>query len=292
MNLAAYRNVFGWLVVAVAVLAWLPGPRGLQAAESGPDKPGYWVDGGGTPYTQDNERCWRNSNWTEADYIGTCEGDQDEDRVPDALDQCPDTPAGVAVDARGCPRDSDGDGVVDGQDICPDTPPGVVVGEFGCLLDSDYDGVADNRDDCPDTPPDTPVDARGCPEAVSGGMDSARQTETVGLALSFPKPRFAFDSARLSSAAREKLEQSFAQMQAHPETRFEIAGHTDSIGSSAYNQRLSVRRAEAAKAYLIRRGIVAERLVVKGYGESQPITENDTAAGRAKNRRIEIEILK
>jgi len=68
-------------------------------------------------------------------------------------------------------------------------------------------------------------------------------------------------------------------------------GHTDSIGSEAYNQRLSVRRAEAVKAYLVSKGIEANRIYTEGKGEKQPIADNKTAAGRAKNRRVEVEVV-
>ena len=91
------------------------------------------------------------------------EDDSDGDGVPDRLDQCPDTPRGVEVDAQGCPLDSDGDGVPDYMDQCPDTPRGVQVDAKGCPLDSDGDGVPDYMDKCPGTPKGTPVDVNGCP---------------------------------------------------------------------------------------------------------------------------------
>ena len=68
-------------------------------------------------------------------------------------------------------------------------------------------------------------------------------------------------------------------------------GHTDSIGTDAYNQRLSVRRAESVKAYLVSRGIEANRVYTEGKGEKQPVADNKTREGRAKNRRVEIEVV-
>ena len=70
-----------------------------------------------------------------------------------------------------------------------------------------------------------------------------------------------------------------------------VDGHTDSIGSDAYNQKLSVRRAQAVADYLEKGGIAASRMTVKGFGESQPVASNDTAEGRAENRRVELKIL-
>ncbi len=260
------------------------------------DMPGYWVGKDGQPYTTKDGNCWRNSNWDEErDYVGTCEGDQDEDGVPDEIDQCPDTPIGTPVDDKGCPLDSDGDGVINPEDRCPGTDPGVVVDEYGCVLDSDDDGVADNLDACPNTPPNTPVDARGCPttaeQAIESATTAAKQTESTGFDWSFPRPTFAFDSARLSSEAKRKLDDSLVQIRENPRARFEIAGHTDSVGPAAYNLGLSERRALAAKVYLKARGVADDRLVTKGYGESQPIADNNTAEGRAQNRRVEIKMI-
>ena len=92
-----------------------------------------------------------------------CPLDSDGDGVPDYLDQCPNTPTGVTVDAKGCPLDSDGDGVPDYLDKCPNTPAGVPVDATGCPLDSDSDGVPDYLDKCPNTPAGVKVDATGCP---------------------------------------------------------------------------------------------------------------------------------
>ncbi len=68
-------------------------------------------------------------------------------------------------------------------------------------------------------------------------------------------------------------------------------GHTDSVGSDAYNQKLSVRRSEAVKAYLVSKGIEKNRVYTEGKGEKQPVADNKTAEGRAKNRRVEIEVV-
>jgi outer membrane protein OmpA-like peptidoglycan-associated protein len=94
------------------------------------------------------------------------DGDRDKDGVKDSLDQCPNTPAGDAVDANGCslPKDADGDGVTDNLDKCPNTPAGTPVDATGCPKDSDGDGVTDLADKCPNTPAGTPVDATGCPQ--------------------------------------------------------------------------------------------------------------------------------
>src|SRR5439155_337109 len=90
-------------------------------------------------------------------------GDADHDRVGDKRNACPDTPAGAAVDRRGCPADADGDGVYNGIDACPNTPTGATVDATGCPHDQDGDKVLDGLDKCPDTAAGTPVDATGRP---------------------------------------------------------------------------------------------------------------------------------
>lgn len=106
-----------------------------------------------------------------------CPVDTDMDGVADYLDKCANTPRGVTVDASGCPVDSDRDGVADFQDKCPNTPAGTRVNAEGCPLDSDGDGVADDRDRCPNTPRGAAVDANGCElpkDADSDGVTDDR----------------------------------------------------------------------------------------------------------------------
>lgn len=110
-----------------------------------------------------------------------CPKDTDGDGVYDGVDQCPDTPRGLTVDAKGCPTDADGDGVFDGPDRCPNTPKGATVDANGCPSDADGDGVYDGIDRCPDTPRGAKVDARGCPldgdgDGVYDGIDRCPDT--------------------------------------------------------------------------------------------------------------------
>ena len=97
-----------------------------------------------------------------------CPMDSDGDYVFDGIDQCPGTPVGAWVDSKGCPRDSDGDGILDGLDMCADTPLGTLVNEDGCPLDSDGDGVFDGIDQCPGTATGCIVDDVGCPPDADG----------------------------------------------------------------------------------------------------------------------------
>jgi len=99
---------------------------------------------------------------------------------------------------------------------------------------------------------------------------------------------FAFNSAKLTPEGEAILDQAAATMEKHPSIRVRIEGNTDSVGSDAYNMRLGQRRADSAESYLVSRGVSASRLSTVSYGESKPIASNDTAEGRAQNRRVDL----
>jgi len=119
-------------------------------------------DSDGDGVKDGDDACPRTPAGVEVDAVG-CPVDSDGDGVPDYQDRCPNTPAGAQVDSQGCPVDSDGDGVFDGLDRCPNTLAGAEVDQNGCPMDSDGDGVFDGLDRCPDTPRGTEVDQVGCP---------------------------------------------------------------------------------------------------------------------------------
>lgn len=214
--------------------------------------------------------------------------DSDGDGVANRRDVCPHTPNGAKVDARGCPLDADNDGVFDGLDRCPDTPAGVKVGAGGCPLDSDGDGIPDHRDACPAVP--APGTADGCPpRAVKPAPAPAPAVVPAApRKLMLDGVNFDNDSARLRPESTTILDNAAATLKEWGEVKVEVAGYTDAASSIAYNLTLSQRRAETVRAYLIKNGIAAERLTARGYGEAQPVADNKTAAGRAKNRRVEL----
>ena len=246
-----------------------------------PDTPqGVKVDENGCPVDTDGDGI--------ADYQDKCPDqkgtaalqgcpDADNDGVADADDKCPNTPAGVKVDATGCPVDSDGDGVADYLDKCPNTPAGVKVDANGCPLDRDGDGVPDNEDRCPDRP--GPASNKGCPEIP------AEKRKALNEATKYI--HFAFNKATLTTDSYPKLDQIVAILNEYPDYSLSIAGHTDSKGDDNYNLRLSYERAASARRYLLNKGIAAERLEARGYGETKPIASNATAAGQALNRRVD-----
>lgn len=154
-----------------------------------------------------------------------------------------------------------------------------VTGRTDCDTDSDGDGVFDSLDQCPGSLPGAVVDATGCP------VELAPQV-IRGV-------NFEFDSAVLTAESKEILKDTATALKSmsDPNLLVEIGGHTDGQGSESYNRRLSQARAESVRQYLIVRGVPPDQLTAKGYGASQPLTDNDSEEGRAENRRVEFRIV-
>ncbi len=102
---------------------------------------------------------------------------------------------------------------------------------------------------------------------------------------------FDFDKAVLKAEGKAKLDDLVGKVKGVNLEVIIAVGHTDSVGSDAYNQKLSVKRSDAVKAYLVSKGIEKNRVYTEGKGEKQPVADNKTSAGRAKNRRVEIEVV-
>ena len=218
-----------------------------------------------------------------------CPLDSDGDGVYDGLDQCPDTPKGAKVDATGCPLDSDSDGVPDGLDQCPGTPKGCTVNANGCPTDSDQDGVCDGLDKCPDTPAGARVDAQGCPIVVNEKETELLETGMIRL----QNVNFDTGKATVKEESYPVLDEVGGILTRWPELRIEIGGHTDSRGSEATNQKLSEARAQAVLDYLKQKfpALHAEQYTPVGYGESKPLVPNTSVLNMAKNRRVEFKVL-
>ena len=212
---------------------------------------------------------------------GCPERDRDDDGFLDSQDACPDVP-GIAPD--GCPeKDRDGDGFLDSLDKCPDVPG---VAPDGCPIpDTDGDGYLDNADGCVDKPESWNgyLDADGCPDEKPPPI---RRIEGVIRGIYFD-----LDRDTIKPRSRPVLDRAVAIFTEFADVRVSISGHTDSTGSAAYNRDLSQRRAAAVKRYLVEHGIDASRIETRGAGPDEPIDSNRTPAGRAKNRRIEFELI-
>ena len=227
-------------------------------------------DSDGDGVFDDVDQCPETPAGAAVDTKG-CPLDSDGDGVFDYMDQCPNTPTDAAVDTKGCPLDSDGDGVFDYMDQCPDTPAGAAVDSKGCPLDSDGDGVFDDSDKCPDTPAGVSVDINGCPTKLT-------------LHINFGQ-----DSSQVDAKYDGEIAKAARCINNCPGNVVYIDGHTDSDGSAAYNQKLSEQRATAVKNRLISNfDIPAEKVTARGFGEEQPVADNNTAEGRALNRRVDV----
>lgn len=228
------------------------------------------------------------------DLDGCPDLDNDQDGILDAVDACPAQPEDHDgyQDEDGCPDpDNDQDGIADNRDQCPDEAEDVDGWEDldGCPdPDNDQDGVPDELDQCPRTPADSKVDANGCVVNVPTAPTEAVFVPAPTSANVLEGVNFVTGSAELRPESIAVLVELAGTLKAEPELQIEIRGHTDSTGGARANQDLSRRRAESVRASLIQLGVAPDRLTAVGYGENAPIADNATAAGRARNRRVEV----
>ena len=307
---------FGYLVDKVGCPIDTDGDGVADNVDKCPDTPkGVAVDSVGCPLDTDGDnvpdyldKCPNTPAGVQVDENG-CPFDADKDGVPDYLDKCPNTPAGVQVDENGCPLDADKDGVPDYLDKCPNTPAGVQVDGNGCPPDTDGDGVPDYLDKCPGTPAAARgyVDENGCPKDTDGdgipdyldncptipGVKSNKGCPEVKASVKkiFEKAlqgiQFETGKDVIKSVSFPILNDIVKIMNENPTYLLQINGHTDNVGNPESNQILSEKRANSVKNYLINKGVSETRLTSQGFGDTQPVAPNTTAANKAKNRRVE-----
>jgi len=208
-----------------------------------------------------------------AKYNGCPIPDTDNDGINDEVDKCPKV-AGLAK-YNGCPiPDTDNDGVNDEQDKCP-TIAGIA--KFMGCPDKDNDGVTDAEDHCPSIP--GPVDNFGCPKIESAKFTTQRI-------------QFATGTANLTADAKKDIKEGAMLLNSNDfkMLKIEIRGYTDNTGSSESNHTLSHKRANAVMEELAKNGVSRDRMTIKGFGEEDPIADNNTKEGRAKNRRVTFDV--
>ena len=247
---------------------------------------GVKIDAAGCPVDSDKDgvadyldKCANTMVGARVDAAG-CPTDADKDGVADAADKCANTPVGVRVDATGCPLDTDKDGVPDHMDKCSKTPAKAAVGLDGCPLDTDKDGVFDYADQCPGTKAGDKIDSTGCTIIV---IEKGAKLTLDGIV-------FKSGSAEIDISSAPTLARAAAALAKAPDAKVEIAGFTDNVGRAATNKKLSQKRAEAVRKYLIEAGTPAPQLTAVGYGAAQPVGDNKTEEGRLQNRRIEFRV--
>ncbi len=229
------------------------------------------------------------------DADGCPDLDNDLDGVPDARDACPNRPEDLDgfEDENGCPDpDNDQDGLLDANDHCPSAAEDMDGFEDtdGCPdPDNDQDGVLDGADRCP-TEPETVngyKDDDGCPDRKIEVKITQQRLEVLAPVF------FDFDKDTIKAESLDVLDAVADALKTHPDIKIQVAGHTDTRGSDAYNDALSQARTEAVVRYLVQTGgVAADRLVPKGYGKRQPLVDPTTDGADAKNRRVEFVIIR
>ena len=203
--------------------------------------------------------------------------DADEDGIADKDDSCPNAKGTKAN--KGCP-DTDGDGLVDKNDDCPEVAG--PAANKGCPWpDTDGDGVLDKDDDCVDQA--GPASNNGCPEISA--------SEVAQLEELFKTVYFKTGSDAFKRETPVLLDKVAKIMTKYSTAKFTISGHADSTGGKKRNQELSESRASKVKDYLVSKGVSSSNLTSEGFGEDMPIASNNTRAGRAKNRRVEVKLV-
>jgi OOP family OmpA-OmpF porin len=211
-----------------------------------------------TGYGVPTVRAFVGVRWTPTSH------DLDQDGIADSADRCP-----TVREDRDGQADSDG---------CPEQDP-----------DADQDGVPDWSDQCPNAKETINGidDEDGCPDP-----GDPRVIYDDGELVILDAVRFEHGSAQLSEESHALLDQVALTLKANPEVKkMRIEGHTDDTGPEDVNQRLSQQRAEVVRHYLISKGVSADRLVAKGYGESRPLSDKKTDEARAKDRRVEFVVI-
>ncbi|MGF2413271.1 OmpA family protein [Ferruginibacter sp.] len=223
--------------------------------------------------------------------------DRDGDGVLDVDDKCPDVKGSAAL--QGCP-DKDGDGIADADDKCPDVKG--LAKYNGCPVpDTDKDGVNDEADKCITEPgvaryqgcpiPDTDGDGVNDEEDKCPTEKGARENNgcpvLADFAFNADNVQFLSGSAKLTPKAIAELDKGATILKEHSTLNVAINGYTDNTGKAATNLALSQKRADVVKAYLVKKGVSADRLTATGFGIENPIADNKTAVGRTKNRRVE-----
>ena len=247
-----------------------PDDKGLSEFKGCPDKDGEKI-------IDKEDECPEDAGLV--DFLGC--PDRDGDKTPDKYDACVDIFG--PKEYKGCP-DKDGDTVLDKDDDCPEVIG--AVDNKGCPWpDADKDGVVDKDDNCPAVA--GLKELKGCPPAPVLKVDEQKILEKAFASL-----EFASGKEIIKATSYKSLMDLAILMKAHSnDWTLDLAGHTDNQGDAAKNMLLSEKRTKAVKAFLVGKGAKAERINTKWFGQTSPIADNATEAGRQKNRRVEMNIL-
>ncbi len=258
---AIYPSSFHNMVAGGSIGIWLNKPKPVNQVPKDTDKDG-------TPDSDDSCLTIAGS----PRWHGCPIPDTDLDGVNDEMDSCKTVPGPARF--HGCPiPDSDQDGVNDEEDSCKNTPGPEKY--HGCPIpDRDQDGVNDELDKCPDLA--GPSENQGCPVAAIN-----KRAQLLAASIMFNS-----NSTVLTKDSYPAIRELADSLRSNPGMNLLIEGHTDNTGDPAYNLKLSIERANAVKKVLLSQGVSENRIQVKGYGDTNPISDNRSETGRAKNRRV------
>ena len=266
-----------------AQLAFEKSPREKCVPKQGPS------DQDGDGIFDDVDKCPRVPEDKDSfeDDDGCPEDDNDKDGIADKIDACPLDPEDRDnfADDDGCPdTDNDSDGIADKIDACPNDAEDKdsFEDDDGCPdPDNDKDGIPDADDKCPNEP-GVPPD--GCPKKYKNVVVTEKKIEIKQTVY------FDTNKATIKRVSFPLLTEVAQALKDNPTIKVDVEGHTDSQGNDRFNLKLSQKRAESVKRFLVGQGVDPGRMVPKGYGENVPIADNRTAGGRAQNRRVEFVI--
>ena len=263
-------------------------PKGEKVNENGCSNSQLDDDVDGVSNQKDKCPNTPKGEMVNADGCSDSQLDDDVDGVSNQKDKCPNTPKGEKVNADGCSEsqlDDDKDGVNNVIDICKNTQAGQKVNASGCALnqiDSDADGVFDDVDKCPEEKGDKLNN--GCP-VVSKKIEN----KVIEIAN---EVNFITNKADLTVPSKSKLNELITILLENPDLKIIISGHTDDVGNAESNFVLSEKRANSVLNYLAEKGIAKNRMTALAFGEAQLKANEISEESRAKNRRVEIKILK
>ncbi len=264
---------------------WLAATLGLNISFGEPKD----TDHDGIPDNRDADPLHAEDKDGFQDQDGAPDLDNDQDGVPDVQDLAPMDPEDrdgyKDEDGRPDP-DNDGDGIVDEKDAAPNEAEdmdGFQDEDGKPDPDNDGDGILDANDKCPDKPETVNgvEDEDGCPDT------KPEVAVQKGQAIVLPGIQFKTGSATLTASSKTILDKVVRTLKENPDIEIEVRGYTDNTGKYESNVKLSQRRADSVKKYLVENGVEGARIKTAGFGPDNPIAPNDTKEGRAKNRRIE-----
>ena len=288
-------------LIAVSTLAF----AGLTSA----GEINNWLSTAGEVWKNSSGECWRNSSWTPATAAPGCDGAISEQpkaapapapaeaaSAPADAASAPAEAASAPAEAASAPAPAEAASApaeaasapAEAASASAPSPTEAPQVDKGPSAETDHSSSAASSAPAPEPAP-AAVAAPAAPAAAPApaALTAPAATKVTYAADTF----FDFDKSVLKPAAKAKLDDLLDKIKSINLEVIIAIGHTDSVGSDEYNNKLSMRRSNAVKAYLVSKGVDKTRIYTEGKGESQPVADNKTKEGRAKNRRVEIEVV-